>query len=121
MAKLGEGDARWIVAEREDGTNVKGWHWVEKDAMEWTRSRLGELLGDKTLADADGVTVRTAPALLACTGEAYVNRRKGKIIPGFELAVKVAWVRFHEDCCVSALAYPASRRRAPLPARPPRA
>ena len=91
MAKLGEGDARWIVAEREDGTNVKGWHWVEKDAMEWTRARLGELLCGQTLASADGVTVRTAPSLLSCTGEAYVNRRKGKIIPGFELAVKVAW------------------------------
>jgi hypothetical protein len=23
MAKFGEGDARWIVADREDGTNVR--------------------------------------------------------------------------------------------------
>lgn len=23
MAKIGEGDARWIVADREDGTNVR--------------------------------------------------------------------------------------------------
>ncbi len=29
--------------------------------------------------------------LLACTGEAYVNRRKGKIIPGYELSLKLAW------------------------------
>lgn len=27
MAKWGEGDARWIVNEREDGTNINGWHW----------------------------------------------------------------------------------------------
>ena len=90
MAKLGEGDARWIVAEREDGTNVKGWHWQEKDALEWTRGRLSALLGNKTLADADGVAVRTG-ALLSCTGDSIINRRKGKIIPSFELAVKVAW------------------------------
>ena len=78
------------MAEREDGTNVKGWHWQEKDALEWTRSRLGALLGDKMLADADGVTVRTG-ALLSCTGDSIINRRKGKIIPSFELAVKFAW------------------------------
>jgi len=27
MAKWGEGDARWIVDERTDGTNINGWHW----------------------------------------------------------------------------------------------
>lgn len=25
MAKFGEGDARWIVQKREDGTNVNAW------------------------------------------------------------------------------------------------
>lgn len=25
MAKLGEGDPRWLVQERKDGTNVNGW------------------------------------------------------------------------------------------------
>jgi hypothetical protein len=28
MAKLGETDPRWIVAERTDGTNVNNWHWL---------------------------------------------------------------------------------------------
>ena len=27
MAKAGEGDPRWIVEERSDGTNVNNWHW----------------------------------------------------------------------------------------------
>ena len=27
MAKWGEGDPRWIVEERDDGTNVNNWHW----------------------------------------------------------------------------------------------
>ena len=33
MAKLGEGDARWIVDERADGANVNGWHCASRDAM----------------------------------------------------------------------------------------
>ena len=28
MARWGEGDERWIVSDRPDGTNVNGWHWV---------------------------------------------------------------------------------------------
>lgn len=27
MAKVGEGDPRWIVTGREDGKNVNNWHW----------------------------------------------------------------------------------------------
>ena len=27
MAKWGEGDPRWIVEDRTDGTNVNNWHW----------------------------------------------------------------------------------------------
>ena len=46
MAKLGEGDARWIVADRQDGTNVHNWHWAEKDVLPWSKSRLAELLGE---------------------------------------------------------------------------
>ena len=46
MAKIGEGDARWIVSERQDGTNVHNWHWSEKDVMPWARQRFSELLGE---------------------------------------------------------------------------
>ncbi len=49
MAKLGEGDARWIVADRQDGTNVHNWHWAEKDVLPWSKSRLTELLGTRPL------------------------------------------------------------------------
>ena len=45
MAKVGEGDERWIVKEREDGTNVNGWHWKETNLTGWSQSRLKELLG----------------------------------------------------------------------------
>ncbi len=48
MAKVGEGDARWIVEERADGANVNAWHWAERDVLPWAQRRLQELLGAAT-------------------------------------------------------------------------
>ena len=48
MAKVGEGDARWIVADRADGANVNAWHWEERDVLPWAKRRLQELLGKGT-------------------------------------------------------------------------
>lgn len=31
MALWGKGDERWIVSERDDGTNVNSWHWDERN------------------------------------------------------------------------------------------
>lgn len=40
MARFGEEDPRWIVQDREDGANVNGWHWVEKNYFgEYRRRR----------------------------------------------------------------------------------
>ena len=44
MAKLGEGDARWIVKEREDGANVNSWHWTTKDVSKHTKSTVAAAL-----------------------------------------------------------------------------
>ena len=44
MAKLGEGDARWIVKDREDGRNVGNWHWSETNCLPWTKENLSSLL-----------------------------------------------------------------------------
>ena len=43
MAKLGEGDERWIVEEKgRDGVNVNGWHWQELDCLSWAKVCLYE-------------------------------------------------------------------------------
>jgi hypothetical protein len=34
---------RWVVEHREDGTNVNGWHWEDKNRFSWTKQRLPEL------------------------------------------------------------------------------
>ncbi|RCV31426.1 hypothetical protein SETIT_6G176200v2 [Setaria italica] len=91
MAKYGEGDKRWIVEERADGTNVHNWHWAERDCLEWSRARLSALLAGLTVLDGEGgLTLRTV-ALDKLDGEAYVNIRKGKVIPGYELSLTLSW------------------------------
>ena len=80
MAKLGERDARWIVEDRgAEGTNVHGWHWQETDCLAWTNEHFERRFEKGVRAMAfDRVKV---------DGEAYVNRRKGKIICGYELEI----------------------------------
>ncbi|CAI7767531.1 unnamed protein product [Closterium sp. NIES-53] len=91
MAKYGEGDNRWIVQDRADGANVHNWHWAEKDCMEWSRRRLGELIGGLTVLQGEGGCWIRTGAIEKMDGEAYVNIRKGKIIPGYELHVRLGW------------------------------
>lgn len=92
MAKYGEGDARWIVEERPDGANVHNWHWAERDCLEYSRTLLSSLLSNLTiLENFNGISVKTL-SLEKVEGEAYVNIRKGKIIPGYELSISLKFV-----------------------------
>ncbi|KAJ6824423.1 activator of 90 kDa heat shock protein ATPase-like protein [Iris pallida] len=94
MAKFGEGDKRWIVQDRADGANVHNWHWAERDCLEWSRSLLSSLLSSLPVLDGEGgLRIRTG-ALEKLDGEAYVNVRKGKIIPGYELSLSLS---FHAE------------------------
>ncbi|XP_020584616.1 activator of 90 kDa heat shock protein ATPase homolog [Phalaenopsis equestris] len=90
MAKYGEGDKRWIVAERADGRNVHNWHWVERDCLQWSRSFLSSVLSDLTIVeDHGGIFIRTGN-IDKLEGEAYVNVRKGRAIPGYELSISLS-------------------------------
>ncbi|XP_004249183.1 uncharacterized protein [Solanum lycopersicum] len=91
MARLGEGDKRWIVEDRPDGTNVHNWHWAETDCLHWSRNFLTNLLANKTLVDGEGNLKIRTKKIEKLEGEAYVNIRKGKIIPGYELNLVVSW------------------------------
>ncbi|CAI5472001.1 unnamed protein product [Closterium sp. Yama58-4] len=79
------------IADRADGANVHNWHWAEKDCMEWSRRRLGELIGGLTVLEGEGGCWIRTGAIEKVDGEAYVNIRKGKIIPGYELHVRLGW------------------------------
>ncbi|XP_061346385.1 uncharacterized protein LOC133292032 isoform X1 [Gastrolobium bilobum] len=91
MARYGEGDKRWIVEERPDGTNVHNWHWAETNCMEWSRTFFTNLLSDLIVLDGEGNLFIKTTTLRNLNGEAYVNIRKGKIIPGYEISLTLAW------------------------------
>lgn len=91
MARLGEGDKRWIVEDRPDGANVHNWHWAETDCLEWSRNYLTNLLCNKSILDGEGNIYIRTKELTKLEGEAYVNVRKGKIIPGYELHLVLSY------------------------------
>ncbi|XP_059646413.1 uncharacterized protein LOC132293045 [Cornus florida] len=91
MAKYGEGDKRWIVEDRPDGANVHNWHWAETDCIDWSRNLLTKLLSDHTILDGEGNLYIKTKKVDKVDGEAYVNVRKGKIIPGYEISVTISW------------------------------
>lgn len=91
MAKIGEGDKRWIVQDRPDGTNVHNWHWSETDCLGWARTFLSNLLADKSILSGEGNLHIKTKKLDKLDGEAYVNIRKGKIIPGYELSLVLSY------------------------------
>ncbi|XP_004497884.1 uncharacterized protein [Cicer arietinum] len=91
MAKYGEGDKRWIVEDRPDGTNVHNWHWSETNCLEWSRTFFNNLFNNLKILDGQNglhVTIKKVDKL---DGEAYVNVRKGKIIPGYEISASISW------------------------------
>ncbi|KAJ8646911.1 hypothetical protein MRB53_008659 [Persea americana] len=91
MAKYGEGDKRWIVEDRPDGANVHNWHWSETNCLQWSRNLLSNLLQDLTILSGEGGLFIKTTKLDRLEGEAYVNVRKGKIIPGYEISLSLSW------------------------------
>eukprot|EP00092_Neocalanus_flemingeri_P016423 GFUD01017773.1.p1 GENE.GFUD01017773.1~~GFUD01017773.1.p1 ORF type:complete len:252 (-),score=79.11 GFUD01017773.1:15-770(-) len=90
MAKWGEGDPRWIVEERPDATNVNNWHWTEKNADRWSKSKIKELFTNHLIEDP-GVGRVWVEGVERCEGEARVNSRKGKIILFYEWDIVLCW------------------------------
>ncbi|XP_058771308.1 uncharacterized protein LOC131644743 [Vicia villosa] len=91
MAKYGEGDKRWIVEDRPDGTNVHNWHWSETNCLEWSRTFFNKLFNNLKILDGEGNFHAAVKKVEKLDGEAYVNVRKGKIIPGYEISVSISW------------------------------
>lgn len=92
MAKWGEGDPRWVVEHRQDGANVNGWHWEEKNKLTWSKQRLGELLTALTVDVAGSEAIITITQLKDLTGEAYITTRKGnKRFAVFDLKITLEW------------------------------
>ncbi len=69
-----ERDPRWVVQNREDGKNVGGWHWEEKNVLAWARQELEGLLTAIPAAAEGAPAIRK---LKTCTGEVRLAKRSG--------------------------------------------
>eukprot|EP00758_Cryptobia_borreli_P005898 Tbor_TRINITY_DN5010_c5_g8::TRINITY_DN5010_c5_g8_i1::g.14113::m.14113 len=95
MAKLGESDARWIVADRHDGKNVNAWHWEERDLSKVTHDNIKEQLKNKIIiaaADDGKVTNMKVVEVSEIDGDVTLAQRKGKIMCYFEIKLTIKWL-----------------------------
>ncbi|GJQ15382.1 hypothetical protein GpartN1_g7173.t1 [Galdieria partita] len=90
MALRGQGDKRWIVEEREDGTNVNHWHWNEYDVSSWATKRLKEMLSDGSY-QLDSPWRFRIDSIEQVHGEATVYVRKGRVKSLCDLEVSGHW------------------------------
>lgn len=92
MAKVGEGDQRWIVKEREDGKNCNNWHWSEKSLTAWSKERLTELLtGVVALDEGEAKGWCKVTEIDKFSGDVTVQSRKQKKFPLYELEITLKW------------------------------
>jgi len=89
MAEWGKGDPRWIVEDRPDATNPNNWHWKEKNATQWSKDKLNELLVGLKVENEQFVCEITE--LKKCNGEASANNRKAKLVFLYEWHIEAKW------------------------------
>jgi len=90
MALWGQGDPRWIVEERPDSTNVNNWHWTERDATTWSKTKLKEIfMSLKEETDEGSWKIEEVKSV---TGEATINNRKGKLIYFYEWELTLNYI-----------------------------
>ncbi|KAG5480992.1 hypothetical protein LSCM1_06666 [Leishmania martiniquensis] len=95
MAKVGEGDPRWIVSERTDGANVNLWHWEERDLSQHTHNKLKSTFADHAIPVpanmAKSVEYLKIEDVSEISGDVTVAQRKGKMMCYFELKMTLRW------------------------------
>eukprot|EP01120_Amphizonella_sp_Union-15-10_P000715 TRINITY_DN10745_c0_g1_i2.p1 TRINITY_DN10745_c0_g1~~TRINITY_DN10745_c0_g1_i2.p1 ORF type:complete len:342 (-),score=63.99 TRINITY_DN10745_c0_g1_i2:34-1011(-) len=89
MAKVGEGDPRWLVENRPDGRNVGNWHWEEKNLIPWSKQTLTKLFTDLSIDSEEGLCQITN--FVSVSGDAALHLRKGQFILIYDLEIILAW------------------------------
>ena len=89
MAKIGEGDARWIVSERTDGKNVGNWHWSEYNLLPFFKQNLPLEIESVTISDGDFTA--TITKLDKTEGDFNAMNRKGKTIFVWDISLTLKW------------------------------
>merc|ERR1712196_608265 len=88
MAKIGEGDDRWIVRERADGANVNAWHWSETNLLAWAKDKLSTELAFSVVKTSTSEIKTTVDKI---TGECNIQSRKGRKFALYELEIHLKW------------------------------
>ena len=100
MAKLGEGDPRWIVSDRPDGTNINGWHWEETNKMKFCKEFFEDFCALDSSSPARKALLLLSKkgcqkcAIVSSTvdGECSIStRKKGKKFGVFDLKVTMTY------------------------------
>lgn len=86
MARVGEGDPRWLVEDREDWANVNNWHWAERDVSEWAFAKIKSLFVDTEFSTEENVLKITSAVV---HGLATINVRKGKINSVYDFKIEL--------------------------------
>jgi len=89
MAKVGEGDTRWIVSRRSDGKNVDNWHWTEKDLFPWCQNQFELLFKDVAVPSTKAEL--KIDKIESVTGSMVICNRKGKTFYVFDIQLKLEW------------------------------
>merc|ERR1711865_340630 len=91
MAKIGEGDPRWIVQERADGANVNGWHWSATNVLDQAKQILDDLIEDDSTNPelSPGCRITKVDKFV---GDIHTNQRKGKCKLTYDLNIHFKWV-----------------------------
>ena len=69
--------------------NPNNWHWVNKDATEWTKAYLEKTLIDVS-AQENNVSAKIGK-LMSMDGDVDVSQRKGRVITLFDVKVQLEY------------------------------
>ncbi|KAJ3437617.1 hypothetical protein M0813_29815 [Anaeramoeba flamelloides] len=69
--------------------NVGNFHWEEINLNKWAKERLEELITNDDLAFGDFEAGKMMLESVEVSGDAYINVRRGKRIPGWELTIQI--------------------------------
>eukprot|EP01007_Sphenomonas_quadrangularis_P003582 NODE_737_length_1214_cov_12.647210_g591_i0.p1 GENE.NODE_737_length_1214_cov_12.647210_g591_i0~~NODE_737_length_1214_cov_12.647210_g591_i0.p1 ORF type:complete len:297 (-),score=37.51 NODE_737_length_1214_cov_12.647210_g591_i0:276-1166(-) len=90
MARVGEGDPRWIVADRHDGKNVNNWHWTERNITQQGIAATKAFFQGLQLVSLDGLTASIS-SVTDVSGEICLLNRKNRIKCHMELKLEAEW------------------------------
>lgn len=97
MALQGAGDPRWVVRERNDGRNVNGWHWEDKNVSNWAKDRIKQLLNPPACTASAGDISVFLKQIESVDGDATLYNRKGVLKVLYDLKVSGKWETSHAD------------------------